>query len=116
MRTGGCSLRKCAAHLLETQRKEESFSLQIKSQSNALRKLSLLLELALPDANGAWRIPFAKRFLDGQKFGFAMQIGTARNMKELVNIVLGHGHKSGDRSIRRVLVMEAGQREWLPGK
>jgi hypothetical protein len=38
-----------------------------------------------------------KRFLDGQKFGFAMQIGAARNMKELVTIILRYGHKSGYR-------------------
>ncbi len=53
--------------------------------------------LRFPMQIGARRIPFVKRFLDGQKFGFAMQIGTARNMKELVNIILGHGHKSGHR-------------------
>jgi hypothetical protein len=63
----------------------------------AIRKLSLLLELALPDANRTWRIAFANGFLNGQKFGFAMQIGAARNMKELVTIILGHGHKSGHR-------------------
>jgi hypothetical protein len=68
-----------------------------RSNSDLPGKLSLLLELALPDANRARRVAFVKRFLDGQKFGFAMQIGAARNMKELVTIILGHGHKAGHR-------------------
>jgi hypothetical protein len=57
-----------------------------------------------------------KRFLDGQKFGFAMQIGAAGNMKELVTIILGHGHKSRHGRIRPTLVAEAGQRERFPGE
>ena len=72
------------------------------SNRDLRRKLSLLLELALPDANRARRIAFVKRLLDGQKFRFAMQIGTAGNMKELFTSILGHGHKPRHGRIRRI--------------
>src|SRR5258708_7710782 len=76
-------------------------------------KLPFLLWLVLPDANRAGRIAFANGLLDWKKFGLAMQIGTARNVKDFVVCVLGHGYKSHNcRRIGRArwtLVPEPGQ-------
>jgi hypothetical protein len=74
--------------------------------------LPFLFWLVLPDANRAGRIALANGFLDFEKLGFAMQIGTARNVKDFIVRVLGHGYKS--RNCRRIgrtrpiLVLEPG--------
>src|SRR5271170_7925158 len=76
-------------------------------------KLPFFLWLVLPDANRARRIAFANGFLDWEKFQFAMQIRTARNVKDLAICILGHGYKSRNcwriRRARWTLVFEPGQ-------
>ena len=76
-------------------------------------KLTLFLSRVLPDANRARRIALADGFLDLKKFGFAMQMGTARNVKDHVACVLGDGYKSRDRMrigrTPRSLVSQPGQ-------
>ena len=76
-------------------------------------KLPLFLWLAFPDANRAGRIAIANGFFDWEKLGFAMHIAAARNVKDFVVFVLGHGYKSHNcRRIGRArwtLVFEPGQ-------
>jgi hypothetical protein len=92
--------------------KRRKFRCQRKSESAG--KLPLLLKLALLDANRARRIALANRFRDWQEFGFAMQVGTAGNVKELITIILGYCYKSRHRRVRRILVAEARQGKPLP--
>src|SRR5260370_22866080 len=73
-----------------------------RSNCSPLGKLPFFLWLALPDANRTGRIAFANCFLNWEKFRFAVQGGTARNVKVFVISILGHGYKSlSCRPIRR---------------
>jgi len=61
-------------------------------ESNLLafqRRLDFFLELAFSDANRARRIALADGFLVREKLEFAMQVGAARNMKDLLLCILG---------------------------
>src|SRR5712692_2285907 len=86
-----------------------------KVSASAIRrgKLPFFLGLVLPDTNKARRIAFTNCFLNSEKFRFALQIGTARKVKDFVIHILGHGYKS--RNCRRIgsapwtLALEPGQ-------